>query len=568
MQRILITGFFGLPAPGRAGVQMRHVLRTLAPLHEVDVLVVRENEQAYVERQGSARILRVSMPEGDERARIEGFRRALRRQLEGADYDIIHFRDGWSGLPVLHMRKQLGHTAVFDITRSPMAEAPLHDLALGAELARSEEACLMDADHVLVPSEAARNHVLGQRIQGVHHAPPGVDVDLFDWEDLPAGPPAVLYTGTIAAGRGIELLLQAMTEVVTSIDARLLLVGRVAPAYERTLQGTIAALDLHEQVQLAGEVPHEVLPSVIARASVCVAPAAAELDAQPMALYPTKMLEYMACRRAVVAPRRATTSTLLENGTHGLLFSPGDADDLAHKLLCVLQDPALRESLAEAGYQLVRQRYTASATRRALRQAYASMGAAQGSPASSGRADSSAPAARGGQEGESTDQVLPLFAQRTMKLQLRPDMQARGRTEDTPGAAADMPAADAEPGTVITPRPAGAEITPVEGAALPPGDPETDEHPTLLPPEERGEERDEAQEDEPPEPPPLWRPAGPRQHDEVIFWSRFEPVVQDSDGVPLDDPRLAADEGTPVEGVPVAESAAPALPRPDDETDE
>ena len=59
MSRVLLTGFCAVPGPRRAGVQLRHVIKALTPLHSVDLLVVREGEQAYVERQGSVRVLRV-----------------------------------------------------------------------------------------------------------------------------------------------------------------------------------------------------------------------------------------------------------------------------------------------------------------------------------------------------------------------------------------------------------------------------------------------------------------------------------------------------------------------------
>ena len=97
MPRVLLTGFCAVPGPRRAGVQLRHVIRSLTPLHSVDLLVAREGEQAYVERQGSVRVLRVPTHEADLRSQIQAFQRALKRQLDGADYDVVHCRDSWSG---------------------------------------------------------------------------------------------------------------------------------------------------------------------------------------------------------------------------------------------------------------------------------------------------------------------------------------------------------------------------------------------------------------------------------------------------------------------------------------
>ena len=93
MSRVLLTGFCSLPGPNRTGVQMRHLLRALVRQHTVDVLVVREHDQPYMERVGNSRILRVPMTDVDFLGRVAAFRRALKRQISGADYDIIQFRD-------------------------------------------------------------------------------------------------------------------------------------------------------------------------------------------------------------------------------------------------------------------------------------------------------------------------------------------------------------------------------------------------------------------------------------------------------------------------------------------
>ena len=115
------------------------------------------------------------------------------------------------------------------------------------------------------------------------------------------------------------------------------------------------------------------MPAMIASGTACVAPSASELSPRPIALYPTKVLEYMACRRAVVAARRGTVAMLIDHGREGLLFAPGDAADLARKLVRIVEDQPLREKLAAAGYDRVRKEFTASAARRAVRAAYAQM---------------------------------------------------------------------------------------------------------------------------------------------------------------------------------------------------
>ncbi|HEX3757748.1 MAG TPA: glycosyltransferase family 4 protein [Kofleriaceae bacterium] len=375
MPRVLLTGFCAVPGPRRAGVQLRHVIRALTQLHSVDLLVAREGDQAYVERQGSVRVLRVPTHEADPRSQIQAFQRALKRQLDGADYDVVHCRDSWSGIPVLEARPRLGYAMVYDLARSPLGETLL-DVELDAQYARDEEACLLAADLVLAPTPAAVKALQNRgKPARVVLSPPGVDVDRFDWDEPPVGgPPRILYVGTIDPGRGVRVLVRAMAAIVREVDARLVLAGSMAPRFEQPLRDQIRELGLVEKIEIVPPVDHDQLPALLATATVCVVPAAADLTPSPTVVFPTKLLEYMACRRAVVAPRRETLAHVVENHREALLFEPGDPIDLARKVLRLIGEPLLRNRIAQNAYERVRRDFTASATRRALRTAYRVLG--------------------------------------------------------------------------------------------------------------------------------------------------------------------------------------------------
>jgi glycosyltransferase involved in cell wall biosynthesis len=372
MPRVLLTGFCAVPGPRRAGVQLRHVIRSLTPFHSVDLLCMREGEQAYVERQGSVRVLRVPTQDADLKSQIQSFQRALKRQLDGADYDVVHCRDSWSGIPVLEARSRMGYAVVYDLTRSPLGESAL-DPDLDAQYGRDEEACILASDLVLAPTPAAVKALQGRgRPERVMLSPPGVDVDRFDWDEpSKSGPPRILYTGSIDPGRGVRVLVRAMAAIVREVDARLVLAGPpMSPKFEQAMRDGVRELGLTDKVDILGTVDHDQLPALIATATVCVVPAASDLTPNPAVVYPTKLLEYMACKRAVVAPKRETVSMVVENGREALLFEPGDPVDLARKVLRLLGEPELRERVAAAGYERVRRDFTASAARRYLRNAY------------------------------------------------------------------------------------------------------------------------------------------------------------------------------------------------------
>ena len=340
-------------------------------MHSVDLLVLREGDQAYVERQGSVRVLRVPTNDADPRAQIQAFQRALKRQLDGADYDVVHCRDAWSGIPVLELKDRLDYAVVYDLARSPLGETT-GDAELDAQYGRDEEACLLAADMILAPTAAAMKALQGRgKPERVMLSPPGVDVDRFDWDEAPtSGPPKILYVGSIDPSRGVRVLVRAMASIVREVDARLVLAGSMAPRFDQPLRESIRELGLTDKIEILAPIEHDQLPALLATATVGVVPGAADLSPNPTVVFPTKLLEYMACRRAIVAPKRETVTAILDHARDALLFAPGDPIDLARQVLRLLGEPLLRDKLAANAYDRVRRDYTASNARRALRKAY------------------------------------------------------------------------------------------------------------------------------------------------------------------------------------------------------
>jgi glycosyltransferase involved in cell wall biosynthesis len=87
---------------------------------------------------------------------------------------------------------------------------------------------------------------------------------------------------------------------------------------------------------------------------------------------PIKLLEYMACRRPIVAANLPVVRELVRDGVEALLFEPDNAADLAGCLRRLLDDPALAERLAANGYERVRREFTWDIARQALLDVYES----------------------------------------------------------------------------------------------------------------------------------------------------------------------------------------------------
>ncbi len=124
--------------------------------------------------------------------------------------------------------------------------------------------------------------------------------------------------------------------------------------HEIRLRALIAQHGLEPVVHLAGEI--EDTAPVFAALDIAVAPS---IQPEPFGCV---VLEAMACGTAVVGSRAGGIAEQIVDGESGLLFKPGDPEDLAHQLEALLADPALRQRLASAGEHRVRSHFQLAAT--------------------------------------------------------------------------------------------------------------------------------------------------------------------------------------------------------------
>ncbi len=372
--KALVATFSAVPAPDRHGVLVDNIIRALSVRYELDVLSLRVGELPYVDRYRRARMLRVPLVEGGLADQVEAFRRAVTRQLSSNDYDVIHLRSAWAALPVCRMRNQLDAAIILDLTLSPSTQVKAADSDIVGRTLSEEQMCLRSVDQVIVGSVWAKEHLVQTHpsIQ-VAVVPPGVDVDGFDWEPVPdSSRPVILYVGGIGPGRGIRMLLSAFQFVLRSgdLDAELVLIGPVEKGFRPVLDEAVVRLGLTNHVVLAGPVEHDDIPRIIAASSVCVVPTVPDLSQTPMGMCPLKMLEYLACRRPTVAPHSQLVEEILGGGDAAFLFTPNVPGDLAEALMRALTDRDAASRAAEQGYRVVRNRWTAAASRRALLDLY------------------------------------------------------------------------------------------------------------------------------------------------------------------------------------------------------
>ncbi len=203
---------------------------------------------------------------------------------------------------------------------------------------------------VTSPQYADSSPVLSPFRNKIHIIPLGIESPPPAWLDppapRPAGEPQFLFVGRLVAYKGVEVLLQAMTQV----KGRLWVAG--AGPLEARLRRQACAAGLTGRVEFLGAISEEEKWRHLAACDALVLPSLTRAEAFGLVL-----LEAMAAGKPVVASDLPTGIRLLvQEGCNGLCVPPGDADALAAALNRLSADPAAARRMGEAG-RAMRQRY-------------------------------------------------------------------------------------------------------------------------------------------------------------------------------------------------------------------
>jgi glycosyltransferase involved in cell wall biosynthesis len=150
----------------------------------------------------------------------------------------------------------------------------------------------------------------------------------------------IVCVARLSAEKGHLGLLDALAALrERGVDAELALVGD-GPLRDM-IEQRIAALALEDRVHFLGRLDETATLAEVAPADLLVLPSFMEG-------LPIVLMEAMALGVPVIGSRVAGVPELIEDGVEGLLFRPGDWDDLTGKIARVLGEPGLGDRMALA----------------------------------------------------------------------------------------------------------------------------------------------------------------------------------------------------------------------------
>lgn len=292
-----------------------------------------------------------------------GFYRAYRgigRALRRGDYDIVYVHSFYGAIVarlaalgtgcrvVCHLHNTLNETRLAGLQRVLMS------LALAVA-----------ADRLVAISDFVAASLWGPARRKVERIDNGTDIGAIAEmvQGVAEEPRRITIIGRLVEWKKHHVAIRAVDILrARGVDCELEIIGgrghTDSPDYERTIRALVTTLGIGDRVHFAGAVspPYRRL----AAAAVCVGCATRE----PFGLV---VVEAAACGTAVAAAGAGAMTELIEDGKTGLLFCPDDPASLADVLQRLLDDPALRASLAEAARRRTLERYGIDAHLNALR---------------------------------------------------------------------------------------------------------------------------------------------------------------------------------------------------------
>lgn len=217
------------------------------------------------------------------------------------------------------------------------------DGTLGHPSAEEYYSLCAKADRIFVITRALKNFFAGKgvpqdRITIVNMI---VDDSRFDGLVKNCDARLITYCGSLSnnAKDGIDRLIKAFAIISRSHpEARLQLIGRIPARKEE--QGNldlIRQLSLEDKVILPGFVRPEDMAGKLKNSTVLVLPRPESTQAEYG--FPTKLGEYLSSGNPVVASAVGEIPLFLKDGENAVLARPGDENDLAEKIIRLLDNP-------------------------------------------------------------------------------------------------------------------------------------------------------------------------------------------------------------------------------------
>ena len=332
------------------------------PVFDLSTRVFRDVHRAYAEasvtvrRPGMVRIPLLSRVSGAVTNGIELFRHRAIGQTDG----VLLYGVPTVGMQALAAARRYGVPVLFrsiDVSHK-IAPRPLSYPTWWIERYVYNHA---DAVSALPPRLKTYIESFGVPSERIQVTPSGVDLEMFSsgprsndllarW-GIGSEDKVALFMGTLYRFSGLERVIRDLAAVSGEPKVHLLIVGHGED--EERLRTITADTGASGFVKFTGLQPYSLLPDFIRSSDVCLNPF--ELNAVTRDILPTKLFQYLACGKPLLATKLPGTEAFLEGEEQGVVYASGET--FVRRLRELVSDPARCRELGRRGEEAMKERY-------------------------------------------------------------------------------------------------------------------------------------------------------------------------------------------------------------------
>ncbi|MFA5070042.1 MAG: glycosyltransferase [Patescibacteria group bacterium] len=165
------------------------------------------------------------------------------------------------------------------------------------------------------------------------------------------------FVGTFGVWHGVNILTDAIIKIAPGHpNLHFLIIGKGKSMREEI--NKIKKSGCEDSVTFTELIPHQDIPKYLAACDVLVSPHVPLADNTPFFGSPTKLFEYMAMGKPIVASSLAQIGQVLEDEKSALLVEPGNVDQLAEAIIRISDDKSLREKIGKGAREKLINNYT------------------------------------------------------------------------------------------------------------------------------------------------------------------------------------------------------------------
>lgn len=165
----------------------------------------------------------------------------------------------------------------------------------------------------------------------------------------------LLYFGGLTPHKGVHTAIEALGILDRQRRAgnlELTIVGAGQPEYEIYLRQLVQRMDLKDKIRFTGRVPRFEIPRILSDHDVFLF---TSIWGEP---FGRTIIEAMAAGLAVLGSDVGGSREIFALYSKDVLFPPGDAETLAHRIEMLLDEPKLVDRLGHVGQLLVQEHFT------------------------------------------------------------------------------------------------------------------------------------------------------------------------------------------------------------------